>query len=172
MKLPAPNTDKLIFDRARVEDVAAVMVEVIRLSSREPYVVNLAQQLEGTTTKETVQNFCLLVYKAAYFQPDLPSSQTIRTLRRLIIDGCGNCVDYTTAIASLAVAAKIPVTLALVQLPGQTDFGHVFPIIDGIIADVVPGQKQDGSERRKRPAGSSPVIGSTTRYEKIAIYPV
>jgi hypothetical protein len=172
MKLPKPGNERLILDKATTEDVARCMVRVIHASSRDPLTVSTAYLLRESTPAETVENFCNYVFKAAYMQPDLPTEQTIRTLRRLISDGCGNCVDYSVALASMSVALNLPVTLALVQFPGAPNFGHVYPVICGIIADVVPWQKQDGSERRTRPPGSKPKIGITAPHQAVKYYQV
>lgn len=172
MKLPAPGSDQLILKKATTDDVARAMIDVINASSSDEITIFSAYLLLDESPIMTVENFCNFVFKSAYFQPDLPTAQTIRTLRRLISDGAANCVDYSTALASMALAVNLPVTLALVQFPGASGFGHVFPIIAGTIADVVPGQKQDGSERRTRPPGARPIIGTTAPYEAIKIYQV
>jgi hypothetical protein len=86
-----------------------------------------------------------MAYKLAYYEPDI-DVQTIRTPDRTLDDSAANCVDYTVLICCTALHFTQDVYFELAAYaPGR--FEHVYPVVDGNIIDVVPGQNQKGEER-------------------------
>jgi len=174
MIIPPPGQERKIETGTNYARTVRRMIEVIHATAGEPVVVNLSRAAVlngGGDIKRTVENFCITAFECAFFQPDTPDKQTIRTPRRLILDARANCVDYSVFIAAMAVAAKMPVYLCLASYPGSPHFTHVFPEVNGIIADVVPGQDQRGREYLTRTL-NAPRVGYTVPFDKLKKYQV
>lgn len=159
--IPPNGQYRVIKRNATVQDVAGYMVEVIRAMKDDPFVTIEAEILQhlppGTNILQALAN---RAYDQMFFEPDTRTVQTIRTPRRSLMDQRANCVDYTVYIASIAHALGLPVVVRIVQLQGQNNYGHVYPIVNGNVIDVVPGQFEDGTEFMNR-VHKYPKVGYT-----------
>jgi transglutaminase-like putative cysteine protease len=160
MKLPSKNRSIHLASNATPELVALTMVEVIRACSKETYVQDIAREVQKQSAN-ILQGLANYAYKNVYFLADPPTDQIIRTPAASLREGFGNCVDYTVLIGSMAKAINLPIVVCIVQLPGQTNFGHVYPIVNGVTIDVVPGQDQNGREIFDRLPGKIPILNKT-----------
>lgn len=167
IKIPHFNTTVKISERANVREIAEAMREVARVESEKPYVKELAAKLciNKNEPFASVFQLCNFAYNAATFEPDEPGRQVLKTPAALIREKRGNCVDYTILMAALALAAKIPVIIKVVQVAGSNDYGHVYPVINGLPCDVVPYQRQDGKEHLYR-TGSEIIYPTEEPYTK------
>lgn len=161
--IPPSGQYRTLKKNATVQDVAGYMVDIVKACTDDSFVEMEAEIIRHTPGTDVLQQLANRAYDSMYFIPDRNNLQTIRTPRRSLMDQRANCVDYTVFIASIARNLGLPVTIRIVQLPGQKNFGHVFPIVDGVIIDVVPGQAQDGSEFMTR-QHHYPPIGHTWDY--------
>lgn len=163
MKLPKKGETWQVAKNATPEQVAQIMRDVIRATSNDPQVRTISRQLltDATNYRDYLQRLANYAYHHVYFFPDPVTDQIIRTPTATLREGIGNCVDYTVLIGALAYAAGLHVVIRIAQLSGQTNYGHVYPVINDVIIDVVPGQDQTGNEINTRPAGKLPVIGKT-----------
>lgn len=62
-----------------------------------------------------------------------PDDQLIRTPARLLKDGKGNCVDFTTFIAALAKRNGWPLSYRVTH---GSEFSHIYPLVDGVPVDL------------------------------------
>jgi hypothetical protein len=161
LNIPPSGQYRIIKRNATVQDVAGYMVEIIRAMKDDPFVQMEAEILSHTPAgTDILQALSNRAYDQMFFEPDTRTVQTIRTPRRSLMDKRANCVDYTVYIGSIAHALGFPVTVRIVQLQGQSNYGHVYPIVNGNVIDVVPGQIQDGTEYLHR-VHKYPLVGYT-----------
>lgn len=166
LHIPPSGRYRILKRNATVQDVAQLMVEVIQALSIDPFVLLELEALVMDSNNNLLQRLANRAYNAAYFYPDKHGIQDLRTPQALVRDGKANCVDYSIFIASIANAAGLPVVLRIAQLPGQDNFGHVYPIVYGVPMDVVIGQREDGTEYLHRNAYNLPKIGVELPYIK------
>lgn len=132
------------------------MAKVINQTYQNPEVQAIAARCQGGNEYQKIANFA---FKHAYFEPDPPKTQIIRTPAATLRTKRANCVDYTVLIGAVAKALGRHVIIRICQLPGQNNYGHVYPVVDGYALDIVPGQNQYGQEIFTRRPGKIPVIG-------------
>lgn len=166
MQIPPIGHTVLVKRNASVIDVAETMRDIIREMSDDDFVLEQATEIMwGIDHPDLIcQAIADYAYNAVYFEPDPITSQKIRTPRRSIADARGNCVDYTVLMGSIAHAMGLPVRIRIVKLPGQNQFGHVYPVISGVAIDLVPIQREDGLECLYREPGITPVPGQELPY--------
>lgn len=167
LKIPQYNTSVQLAQRANVKQIAEAMREVAILESKKPYVQQLASKLCINKNEPYFSAFrlCNFAYNAATFEPDAEGIQVLKTPAALLREKKGNCVDYTILISSLALAANVPAIIKVVAVKDNKDFGHVYPVINGIPCDVVPYQRQDGKEHLYR-TGNEVVYPTEETYNK------
>jgi hypothetical protein len=153
--IPAPGTSRLIQRNSTPENVARIMVDVIRQVQHTPEVLSLCRQLQrqGGDPVTYRANLARYAYDNIYFEEDPPTEQRIRTPRRSMIDRRANCVDYTVFISALALQAGLVPVVRIVRYPGEKQFTHVYPLINGESVDVVPIQAKGGTEILTRKPG-------------------
>lgn len=167
IKIPQFNTTVQLATRANVHEIAAAMREVALIESRKPYVKELAEKLciNNKEPFHTAFQLCNFAYNAATFEPDEEGKQVLKTPAALLREKKGNCVDYTILISALAIAAGVPAIIKVVAVKNSKDYGHVYPVINGLPCDVVPYQRQDGKEHLYR-TGSEVVYPTEENYNK------
>lgn len=155
IKIPHFNEKTQISERANVRETAEVMRQVIEIESKKPYVINLARELSISLYEpyKTAFVLCNFAFNAATFEPDTDGIQVIKTPAATLRTRRGNCVDYTVLIGAIAKAANIPIIIKVVAIGGN-NFGHVYPVVNGLPCDVVPYQRQDGNEHLHRDAAT------------------
>jgi len=146
------------------QGVQKAMKIVIQETATTPEVVQVANAIMRSCP---VENWPVAVacfaYDVAFFEPDA-QNQIIRTPRRTMEDARANCVDYTVLIGAICRAMGQPVTIRIVQFDGAKNYGHVFPVVNGVPLDVVPGQNQTGAEYRTRKNERPYMLGIEVPY--------
>lgn len=167
VKIPYFNTTEKIKERANVKETAAIMRDVAIQESKKAYIQNLVKQLSISNFEPyyTAFKLCNFAFNGATFEPDPEGVQVIKTPAALLRSGKGNCVDYTVLICSLAKAADIPAIIKVVAIGDSNNYGHVYPVINGLPCDVVPYQRQDGLEHLYR-TGNEVVYPTEEKYNK------
>lgn len=61
--------------------------------------------------------------------------QLIRMPWRTIEDGVGDCKSLAVLVAALCAAAGRSVVLRFVRFPGESWYGHVYAVVDGVPVD-------------------------------------
>lgn len=86
------------------------------------------------------------VFRCARYFPDKKGKQTVRTFRKLLKDGYGNCVDYSTAISTILKAKGVEHYFKKVSMDGKS-FSHIYVVTrKGKVLDCVLGQDESGAE--------------------------
>lgn len=167
MKIPNNNTKVKISEKANVKQTAELMAEVIKTESKKHYVHEIAKKLciNKEAPHTSAMLLCNFAFHTATFEPDVNGVQVIKTPAATMRTKKGNCVDYTVLIGAIAKAAGIPVIIKVVAIGDQTEFGHVYPIVNGLSCDVVPYQRQDGTEHLYR-TGNEVVYPTEKEYNK------
>jgi hypothetical protein len=146
--VPHSRTTAHIKNNATPQETAQIMRKVILEESGKNYITQIARQL-CVNKNEPVRSaylLCNFAYSSAMMQPDAPGLQIVRTPAATLRDKRGNCVDYTVLIGAIATAAGLPVIIKVVAFDPSGEFAHVYPVVNGFPCDVVPFQKQDGTE--------------------------
>lgn len=153
--IPAPGTARLLRRNDTPDKVATSMTDVIQAAAHTPEVASVARDIKQISSNyyEALCNIARYAYDHIYFQSDPPHRQLIRTPRRSLIDKRGNCVDYTVFICSVARALGMVCVVRIVRFPGEAQYTHVYPLVNGVPVDVVPIQDQSGNEFRTRRPG-------------------
>lgn len=167
VKIPYYNQKLKIKERANVKETAAAMRDVALQESQKPYIKKLVRELciSNAEPYYTAFKLCNFAYNSATFEPDPEGVQVIKTPAALLRTGKGNCVDYTVLLCTLAKAADIPAIIKVVAIGDSENYGHVYPVINGLPCDVVPYQRQDGLEHLYR-TGSEVVYPTEEKYNK------
>lgn len=167
MKIPNSNTKIKISEKANVRETAEIMAKMIAVESKKQYVHKLAKKLcvNKQSPLSSAMVLCNFAFHTATFQPDVNGVQVIKTPAATIRTKKGNCVDYTVLIGSIAKAAGIPIIIKVVAIGNDAEYGHVYPIVNGLSCDVVPYQKQDGTEHLYR-TGKEVVYPTEKEYNK------
>jgi len=162
-----PLGDRQLLNGVRtLQEVQRAMVEVVRESmTTDPAVKYIVGAISNNVSpKNAPEIVAEMAYNLAYFETDPPARQAIKTPQRTLKDQRANCVDYTILISAVCAALGYDCIIRIVQLPGQPNYGHVYPIIDGVLCDVVPGQDQTGNEWATRKKDARPNIGAELSY--------
>lgn len=165
--IPASGRMAIAAKNSNPVEVCYIMRNLIRKLSKEDSVTNNICSLileDSKTTGDFLRSVANFAYYNCYFEPDPPKTQVIRTPRACLRDQRANCVDYTVLIGAICAACGLPVTIRAVQLPGQNNYGHVYPVVNGVPLDIVPQQDQTGNEVNTRAQGSTPVYGYELEY--------
>jgi len=167
IKIPHFNNMVQVKQRANVQETAAAMRDIVLQESEKPYIQKLVKKLSITNAEPyyTAFKLCNFAYNGATFEPDPEGIQVIKTPAALLRSGKGNCVDYTVLMCTLAKAADIPAIIKVVAIGDSANYGHVYPVINGLPCDVVPYQRQDGKEHLYR-TGSEIVYPTEEKYNK------
>ena len=167
IKIPHFNEKVQLATQANVKQIAETMRQVALIESKKPYIQELAAKLCINKNEPYYSAFrlCNFAYNAATFEPDEAGKQVLKTPAALLREKKGNCVDYTILIAALAIAADIPAIIKVVAVHNEKEFGHVYPVINGLPCDVVPYQRQDGKEHLFR-QGNEVVYPTEETYNK------
>ena len=169
MKIKLPN-DGIYAVQKNIdtpEKVAQTMAQIIRQCAESDEVTerfyNGINQL-STNNESFIRRLANAVFSMVYFEADPPRTQIIKTPRATIRTERGNCVDYTVLLGAVAKRGGLNVVVRIVKLPGQNNFGHVYPIINGVPVDLVPGQDQTGREYLNRKSDARPSVGTELKF--------
>lgn len=163
--IPPPDSQIKLQGVTTPQGVQQAMKKVIQEAQYSPEVQQVAAAIMRSCPPDNwPQAVACFAYDVAFFEPDTPKAQTIKTPRRTMEDARANCVDYTVLIGSICAAMGLPVTIRIVQFQGAKNYGHVFPVVAGVPLDVVPGQDQTGIEYRTRKYDAPYMLGIEVPY--------
>lgn len=173
VQIPQYNNTVKIQSRANVREIAELMRDVARIESKKQYIEDIAKRLLININEPafSAMVLCNFAYNAATFEPDANGVQVIKTPAALIREKKGNCVDYTVLLASIAHSVGIPAIIKVVAIGDSENYGHVYPVINGFPCDVVPYQRQDGTEHLYR-TGTEVVYPIEKEYNKFFLLEV
>lgn len=169
MKVKIPNSGEIAIQPGvnSAEKVAEVMAKVIQQCAanddKTEWIYNYVNSYSSTPA-QFIHNLAKYVFIMTYFEPDPPTTQIIKTPAATMRTERANCVDYTVLLGAVCARGGLPVVIRCVQLPGQNNLGHVYPIINGIVVDLVQGQDQSGNEYLTRTIHARPSVGTELKY--------
>lgn len=154
------------------EDAVAFMIEVAKESSYDEitrdFVFTLA---EGYSNEiDQIKSVATFLFKNVYFEPDENGEQEIRSFKRMVYDGRGNCVDYSTALLTACYILGLRCELIVVAFGESPNFSHIYTLINDMVFDLVLTQNQKGHEFTERLSASFPKIGDEVVSSKQKIY--
>lgn len=171
--IPDKGQYRQVKANATTHDVGILMRDLINeLAAKDNLTLQCTNELFKMSSNypEFMFNLGNFAYKSAYFVPDPPNRQILRTINATLRDKSANCVDYTIFCGALAKCAGLNVVIRIVRCPGQKTYGHVYPVINNTPMDITIGQDQTGKEREIRKEGNIPILGVEVPYlEKIDI---
>jgi len=146
--------------RASAIDVARYMKQVVRDTVNNPSFKEFARR--NPMNEKQIFNYA---YQSAIYEPDKPNDQVVKTPAATIREGKGNCVDYSTLIASLLKLNKIPGVFRMVEFKGDTMPSHIYPVTNrGIALDCVQGQSQSGELSKRLRRNKRGVFNNEPKY--------
>lgn len=115
-----------------------------------------AQQIAAECLKASDPLKCAFdkVYDLIVYEPCPDDIQSLRTIENMIREQKGNCVNYSTMLASILLLMNVPFFFRTVAYSNPNEYDHIYIVTkSGIVLDPVPGQRQDGTDtRQNRPA--------------------
>lgn len=103
----------------------------------------------STAYLKTPKQIFDFAYNSMVYQPDPDGVQQIKLPIRAMVDGTGNCVDYSVLISSILLNNNIEHKLRVVSFTTAGAWEHIYVVLnDGTVLDPVIGQKQDGTDTR------------------------
>ena len=169
INIPGKGEYRRVKENATPQQVAAIMRDVSsELAKNDKLTLECVNSLFRMSYDypSFLYNLGNFAFKSAFFVPDEPGSQVIRTVNATLRDKSANCVDYTVFIAAIAKCAGLDVIIRIVQCEGHKNYGHVYPIINNTPLDVTIGQDQTGREREIRKETNLPILGVEVPYIK------
>jgi len=177
--LPRINGRKLVLNEGNQFDTVKVMRGMILESAfGDNFVNNLINALQLEPNLNGIKKAAKHFYLNTFFDPDTPEIQTVRSPRRLLKDRAGNCVDYSTAVCSVATALNLPCSLVIAATNPiePKNYNHVFAMVGKTPIDLVIKQDQTGKEKfipaRKRNANFNSAFGAIAPHFDYRIYPI
>lgn len=89
----------------------------------------LAPKLKGTTLEETLRNDWNFIFDHIKYVKDAPGTEQVRSPRRLIHDGRGDCDCFVVTLSSLLHNQGIPHKLRIIKQNGASHWSHVYVVV-------------------------------------------
>jgi len=154
-------------NRGDSTDTIKAMQKAVEIGRNYLGAIKLAKSLPND--EREIFNF---VFENICYVPDENGNQTVRTLKRSLKEGIGNCVDYSVCLATILSLKGIPCYFKKISQTGK-GFDHVYVITDNHVLDAVQGQDQSGSEYLKPNYLRTPKFNQEVKnIKKFKIYKV
>jgi hypothetical protein len=103
----------------------------------------LAKYLKGETLTETLRNNYDFLFNHIQYKKDPDDDEQVRSPRRLIYDGFGDCDCFTVCLGTLLINQKIPFIIRIGAYDGNTEFTHVYIVVPKPGADKSLDNRKD-----------------------------
>ena len=124
---PCPEIDHTVKKGANVSDTVKFIPAIVKRDSwHVKKFVN--QELRGLTTYEACQKLWDFVKFHIRYEKDERGAEQVRSARRLIRDGKGDCDCFTTFIDKCLYQLQIPFINRITKYGGSS-FQHIYPIV-------------------------------------------
>ncbi len=124
---PCPSIDHTVKKGASVSDTVKFIPAIVR---RDSWHVRkyVDQELRGLTIYEACKKLWEFIYYHIPYKKDERGAEQVRSGRRLISDGTGDCDCYTTFIDKCLYELKIPFINRITKY-SSSSFQHIYPIV-------------------------------------------
>ena len=124
---PCPEIDHTVKKGANVSDTVKFIPAIVK---RDSWHVKkfVSQELRGLTTYEACQKLWDFVKFHIRYEKDERGAEQVRSARRLIRDGKGDCDCFTTFIDKCLYQLQIPFINRITKYGGSS-FQHIYPIV-------------------------------------------
>lgn len=156
MKLQTDISRPIYSTNGNYRTVLNIMNDVATSQANGRIMSEICKNLNVRGDLSGLIDFCAFLYAACPFVPHI-GKQDVRTLNAMMADKRGNCVEYTTAIASFCKRFGLPCTIRAVSFSSPTAYSHVFPVVDGLPFDLVIGQEYPEKDNVMK-------LGETKKY--------
>jgi len=126
---------KLVKSKSTVVDAVQLIHETARQAAyNDPYIKKITGALLCGAA-DPVNELSSFLSEDLTFLPDPAGLQIVKSPKRLIIDGSGNCVDITVLLAAVGYRLELPVSFMVASFDGVS-LTHIYPKIGGDVYDV------------------------------------
>lgn len=129
--VPKPTGGNETILKSNADPVKHTVPLIIKLVNRQLWQgKKLAAKLKGNTIAETVRNDWQFMFDHIQYVPDQPGSEQVKSLRRLIHDGKGDCDDFACALQNLLINQGITnAKFRIAGYDGSANFSHIYLIV-------------------------------------------
>jgi hypothetical protein len=89
----------------------------------------LAPKLKGATLEQTLRNNWNFIFNHIQYVKDEPGKEQVRSPRRMIHEGKGDCDCFTVTLSSLLHNQGIPHKLRIMKQNGKPNWSHIYVIV-------------------------------------------
>lgn len=126
--VPTDNNVTIKTDSPDVEqDTMPVIIDKIKRTVWQTK--KLAAKLKGKTLEETLRSDCEFILRYIKYKKDEPGQEQIRSPRRLIHEGKGDCDCFVVTLGSLLANQKIDFRLRIAKYTAGDDWSHIYVIV-------------------------------------------
>ena len=114
-------------DADPIADTVPLIKQKIKRTSWQ--VKKLAKHLKGATLAQTLRNNYNFIFDHIQYVKDEPGQEQVRSPRRLIHDGKGDCDCFTVCLGAFLTEQKIPFKIRVSANQEPAQWGHVYVVV-------------------------------------------
>jgi len=128
--VPRPTGNNEVVKQSGADPYRDTVPLIQRLVKRQLWQgKKLAQALKGKTVEETVRNDWDFFIKHIQYQQDAEGKEQVRSLRRTVHSGAGDCDDYVCSLSNILTNQGIDHKLRVTAYNGDTNPSHIYIIV-------------------------------------------
>lgn len=128
--VPEPEGSNDIIKKKDADPILDTVPLIQKLSKRQKWQgKKLAKALAGNSIEETVRNDYDFIFDHIQYEEDPEETETVRSLRRLVYEGKGDCDCFTNALSNILQNQNIYHQLKVTAPPNETEWGHIYIIV-------------------------------------------
>lgn len=127
--VPKPmGTNETVKDNEDTEaDTIPLIIRKVKRTLN--HTAKLAQRLKGKDLQTTAQNDWNFIFKHIQYVEDEPGKEQVRSPRRLIHEGKGDCDCFTVTLSSLLLNQRIPHFLRIMKQNAGGEWSHIYIVV-------------------------------------------
>ena len=128
--VPKPKgTNQTVLEGSEDIETDTVPLMIRKVKRTLYHTRKLADRLSGSTLKETLRNNWQFVFDHIRYKKDTPGREEIRSPRRLVHEGVGDCDCFTVFLSSLLLNQEIPHYMRIMKEAGNGNWSHVYIVV-------------------------------------------
>lgn len=128
--VPAPvgknETVKSGNESVETDTIPLIKDKIVRTLS---HTKKLAPKLKGATLEQTLRNDWDFIFDHIKYKPDAKGREQVRSPRRLIHEGKGDCDCFTVTLGSFLMNQGIPFKLRIIKQNGSKHWSHIYVVV-------------------------------------------